>query len=193
MSELVFNRVILEKHNRILTWLVVVLLGLNFLFIFWFMRAWERPPLVVFAKEGEITVLKSKDLKMDEAFLRDFVRMIIGQYLSFSVLSLPQQIEGIRPYLAPKPAEAILASFRNNQKVIEKESISQQFVVSAMTITKKNDPFWIEVQGTKNIHASGNDKSGAVTYILEVKKIKPTENNPYGLLMTDIIEKGQTK
>ncbi|MDO8674750.1 MAG: TraE/TraK family type IV conjugative transfer system protein [Candidatus Omnitrophota bacterium] len=193
MSELVFNRVILEKHNRVLTWGLMILLGLNLIFVFWFMRASGQPPLIVFAKDGQLEVLKSRDLKMDEAFLKDFVKMVTGQYLSFSVSSLPKQIEGIKPYLAPKSAETILASFKNNQTVIEKESISQQFVINAIAITKKTDPFWVEVEGTRNIRASGNDKSAAVTYILEIKKIKPSEENPYGLLMTDIIEKGQTK
>ncbi len=193
MSELVFNRVILEKHNRVLTWAVMILLGLNLIFVFWFMRASGQPPLIVFAKDGQLEVLKTRDLKMDEAFLKDFVKMVTGQYLSFSVSSLPKQIEGIKPYLAPKPVEGILASFKNNQTAIEKESISQQFVINAITITKKTDPFWVEVEGTRNIRASGNDKSAAVTYILEIKKIKPNEENPYGLLMTDMIEKGQTK
>ena len=198
MSELVFNRVILEKYNRVLTWLVIVMLGLNFILVFWLMHAGVKPPLVVFAKEGQLEVLKVKDLKADEAFLRDFVKMVLGQYLSFSAGSFPAQIEGIRPYLAPKPAESILASFKNNQVAIEKESISQQFVINAITITKKTNPFWIEVEGERNIRASGNDKTIPMTYVLEIKKIKPTEENPYGFLMTDIIEKdalnkGQSK
>ena len=189
MSEIVFSRVILEKHNRVLIWLVAALLGLNFIFVFWLMRTCAQPPLVVFAKEGQLDVLKAKDLKMDEALLKDFVKMVTGQYLSFSVSSLPKQIEGIKPYLAPKPTEAILASFKNSQSVIEKENISQQFVINTVTITKPTNPFWIEVEGTRNIRASGNDKSIPMTYVLEIKKIKPTQDNPYGFVMTDIIEK----
>ena len=119
--------------------------------------------------------------------------MIAGQYLSFSGLSLPQQIEGIKPYLASKPVENILASFKNNQAAIEKENISQQFVVNAITITKKTNPFWLEVEGSRNIHANGNDKSVPITYILEIKKVIPTEQNPYGFLMTDIIEADNKK
>lgn len=189
MSELVFNRVLLEKHNRVLTWGLIALLGLNFILVLWLMSISVRRPLIVFSKEGELSVLKSKDLKMDEVFLKDFVKMIAGQYLSFSVSSLPKQIEDIKAYLAPKPTESILASFKNNQTAIEKESISQQFVINTVTITKETNPFWVEVEGVRNIRASGNDKTIPMTYVMEIKKVKATESNPYGFLMTDIIEK----
>lgn len=198
MSEMVFSRVILEKYNRVLTWVVMISLGLNFVFAFWLMRTSAKSPLVVFAKDGQLEVLRSNSLKMDEALLKDFVKMITGQYLSFSVSSLPMQIEGIKAYLAPKPVQEILASFDANQTVIERESISQQFVINTMNITKKEDPFWVEVEGMRNIRASGNDKTIPMTYVIEIKKVKATEDNPYGFLMTDIIEKsnlnkGQSK
>jgi hypothetical protein len=44
---------------------------------------------VVFSKDGQITVLKTKALSFNEALLKDFIRLIAGQYLSFSVDSLP--------------------------------------------------------------------------------------------------------
>lgn len=189
MSELLFNRVILEKYNRVLTWLMFALVGISFVLLSFVMRASNKAPLIVYSQDGQLKVLQIKELKMDEAFLKDFVRMVVGQYLSFSVSSLPKQIEDIRPYLAAKPAEAILASFKNNQNMIEKESISQQFIVNNITITKNKNPFWVEVEGSRNIRASGNDKTIPMTYVLEIKKITPSEENPYGFLMTDIIEK----
>ena len=198
MSELVFNRVILEKNNRILAFLGVISLLINLLLVLGIMRAYQKPPLVVYAQEGQISVLKTKTLQMDEALLKDFIKLIASQYLSFAADSLPKQIEGIRQYMALKPTETILDSFKNNQDVIEKQNISQQFVINTITITKTN-PFWVEVEGIRNIHANGNDKSILMTYVFEIRKVNPAESNPYGFLMTDIIEKdkpankGQTK
>ncbi|MBI3601516.1 MAG: hypothetical protein HY209_01270 [Candidatus Omnitrophica bacterium] len=189
MSELAFNRVILENNNRILMVLSVMSLVLNFVLVLGIIRIGQKAPLVVYAQEGQVSVLKTKSLQVDEALLSDFAKFILGQYLSFTVDSLPKQIEGIKPYLAIKPAEDILASFKNNQAAIEKNNISQQFVIDSITITKKNSPFWVEVQGVRNIHAAGRDKNMPMTYVVEVKKVKSTENNPYGFLMTDIIEK----
>ena len=189
MSELVFNRIILEKNNRVLSLLMVISLALNVFLVFALTNSFARPPLIVYAKDGQISVLKTKTLGVDEALLKDFIRLIAGQYLSFAGDSLPQQIQGLKPYLAPKPIDAILKAFKDNQAVIEKQNISQQFMVKTIAITKKSNPFWVEVQGSRNIHAAGNDKIVPAAYVFEVKQIAPTETNPYGFLMTDIIEK----
>ena len=136
-----------------------------------------------------MSVLKTKNLAVDETLLKDFAKYIAGQYLTFTADSLSKQIDDIKPYLAPKPAEAILDSFKENQAIIQKDNISQQFVINNIAITKDSNPFWVEIQGMRNIHAAGNDKTVAITYVMEVKRVKATENNPYGLIMDDIIEK----
>jgi len=189
MSELVFNRVILERNNRTLMILSSILLVLNFVLVLGLMQTFQKPPLVVYAQDGEITVLKTKNLSVDETLLKDFIRLIAGQYLSFSVNSLPKQIDAIRPYLGPKSIQNILQSYKDSQPIIQSENISQQFIVNTLTITKKSNPFWVEVEGLQNIHAANNDKSMPMTYIFEVTKVMPTEENPYGFLMTDVIEK----
>ncbi len=64
MSELVFNRVILERNNRTLTLLSIVSLVLNFVLVLGIMRVYQKPPLVVYAQEGQISVLKTKTLRL---------------------------------------------------------------------------------------------------------------------------------
>ncbi len=162
---------------------------LNFILVLGLLKAYQRPPLVVYAQDGQISVLKTKTLAVDETLLKDFARYIASQYLTFTADSLSKQIDAIRPYMAPKPVEAILDSFRDNQTIIQKDNISQQFVISNVAITKPTNPFWVEIEGTRNIHAAGNDKTVNITYVMEVKKVKATEGNPYGLIMDDIIEK----
>ena len=189
MSELVFNRVILERNNQTLMILSVISFLINFILVLGLLKAYQRPPLIAYVQDGEISVLKTKSLAVDETLLKDFARYIASQYLTFTADSLPKQIDGLRPYLALKPAEAILDSLKDNQAIIEKDNISQQFVISNVVITKPTDPFWVEIEGTRNIHAAGNDKTVAITYVMEVKKVKATEGNPYGLIMDDIIEK----
>lgn len=85
MSELVFNRVILERNNRTLMILSCVSLVINLVLVLGLMRVSQRPPLLVYAKDGEITVLKTESLSVNETLLKDFIRLIAGQYLSFSV------------------------------------------------------------------------------------------------------------
>jgi len=189
MSELVFNRVILEKNNQTLMVLSITLLALSFILALGLMKAYQKPPLVVYVQDGEISVLKTRGLALDEPLLKDFARYMASQYLSFTANSLSKQIEAIRPYLSPQVAAAILNSFDENQVIIQKDSISQQFVIDNITITRPRNPFWVEVQGTRNIHAAGNDKAVAMTYVMEIKRVRSTESNPYGLLMSDIIEK----
>ncbi len=189
MSELVFNRVILERNNRTLMILSAVSLLLNFVLVLGLMRAFQKLPLVVYAQDGEVTVLKTKFLSVDETLLKDFIRLIAGQYLSFSVNSLPKQIDAIRPYLGFKSIQNILQAYKDNKAIIESENISQLFIVDTITVTKNSDPFWVEVTGVSNIHASDNDKSIPMTYIFEVTKVKSTGDNPYGFLMTDVMQK----
>ncbi len=191
MSELVFNRVILERNNQILSLLGVISLSLNLLLVFAFIQKSAKPPLIVYAEDGRLEVLKTRDLKMDELFLKDFSKMVAGQYLSFAGNSLPQQIEGLKPYLGNKPKQSILDFYKTNQALIEKDNISQQFVINAVSITKESNPFWVEIEGIRNIHAAGDDKSMPVTYVFEIKKNKPTDLNPYGFLITDVIEKDE--
>ena len=154
MSELVFNRVILERNNRTLMILSCVSLALNFVLVIGLMQAFKKSPLVVYTEDGAITVLKTKLLSVDETLLKDFTRLIAGQYLSFSVNSLPKQIDAIRPYLGEKVIQNILQSYKDNKAIIESEHISQQFIVDAVTVTKNSNPFWLEVDGTSNIHAA---------------------------------------
>jgi len=170
-----------------------VSLVLNFIFVLGLMQSFHRPPLVVFANDGQITVLKTKALGVNEALLKDFIRLIAGQYLSFSVNSLTSQIDAIRPYLGEKSIQNILQSYKDSQPLIQSEHISQQFVVNAINITKNSNPFWVEVEGVSNIHTTDNDKSIPMSYVFEVTRVKPTEKNPYGLLMTDVIEKDKSK
>jgi len=165
----------------------------NLILVTGILQAFHRPPLVVYSKDGEITVLQSKTLGVNEAMLKDYVRLIAGQYLSFSVNSLPNQIESIRPYLGPKPIQGILQSYKDNRAIIQSENISQQFIVDVITVTKKSNPYWVEVEGTSNIHTTDSDKILPMTYIFEITKVKSTINNPYGLMMTDVIEKDKSK
>ena len=192
MSELVFNRVILERNNRVLMILAVVSVLLNFVLVLGLLRSLQKPPLVVYYEGGEINVLKTKSLAVDETLLKDFTRLVANQYLSFSVNSLPKQIDDIRPYLGSKAIQSILQAYKDNKAIIESENISQQFIVDTITVTKNTNPFWVEVTGLSNIHTSDNDKSMPMTYIFEVTKVKSTESNPYGLLMTDVMQKDKT-
>ncbi|MBF0490437.1 MAG: hypothetical protein HQL15_07420 [Candidatus Omnitrophica bacterium] len=189
MSELIFNRIILEKYNQTLSILIVFSLLVNLLLVGITFKLINKPPLIVYSGEGDISVLKAKSFKMDEALLQGFTKMIVSQYLNFSSTSLPNQIEGIAPYLSIKTKEAIVDAYQHHQLSIEKDGISQQFVINTIEMTKKNNPYWMEVAGVRTLYVNGNNKAVPIRYIFEIKKIKPSESNPYGLLVNDVIQK----
>ncbi len=189
MSELAFNRVILEKNNQVLAILGVTSLSLNLVLGIILTMAVQKPPLIVYEDTEHLSALRLKKYKIEEEVLKDFTTMIVSQYLSFNYVSLTGQVEGIAPYLAPRPLDAIMESYKRNQSKMEKENISQEFIVGEMKITKKKNPFWIEVQGVRVINADGNKKSDEITYVFEIEKIKPTQLNPYGLRILDVVEK----
>ncbi len=189
MSELIFNRTILEKYNQILSILIIISVSVNLLLVVIVLGIVNKPSLMVYSNEGEIGVLKSKNLKMDEAMLQGFTKMIVGQYLNFTTGSLSQQIEGIAQYLSVKAKQAITDAYKHNQSTIEKDGISQQFVINTIDITRKSNPFWVEVKGERTLYVNGNNKTILVTYVFEIKKVKSSESNPYGLLVNDVIQK----
>ncbi|MBF0489360.1 MAG: hypothetical protein HQL15_01910 [Candidatus Omnitrophica bacterium] len=189
MSELIFNRTILEKYNQTLSLLIILSLSVNFLLVGIILNLINKPPLIVYSSEGDIGILKAKNFKMDEAMLQGFTKMIVSQYLNFSSTSLPNQIEGIAPYLSVKAKEAILDAYKHHQLSIEKDGISQQFVINNIEITKKSNPYWMEIAGVRTLYVNGNNKTVPISYIFEIKKIKPSELNPYGLLVNNVIQK----
>ena len=189
MSELAFNRVILEKNNQVLAILSIASFSLNIVLGTLLIMSVQKPPLIVYEDTEHMSALRLKKYKVEEEIIKDFTTMIISQYLNFNYVSLTNQIDGITPYLARRPLDAILDSYKRNQAKMEKENISQEFIVGEMKILKKNNQFWIEVQGVRIINADGNKKNDELTYIFEVEKIKPTQSNPYGLRILDVVEK----
>ncbi len=189
MSELVFNRVILEKNNQVLAILSVISLSLNLVLALLVTLSFQKPPLIVFEDTEHISALRLKQYKVQEEGIKSFTAMIVGQYLNFNAVSLPKQMDNISPYLASRPMDAIMESYKRNQSRMEKENISQEFIIGETKITKKRSPFWVEVEGVRVITADDNKKSDPITYIFEIAKTKPTTENPYGLRVLDVAEK----
>lgn len=189
MSELAFNRVILEKNNQTLAILSTASLGLNLILAFLVLFSIQKPALIVYEDNDHISALALRQYKIQEDGIKSFTNIIVSQYLNFNAASLPKQVDGISPYLAPKPLAAIMDSYKLNQSKMEKENIAQEFIISETRITKKNSPYWVEVEGIRIISADENKKRDKVTYIFEIEKIKPTIADPYGLRVLDVVEK----
>ena len=189
MSELAFNRVILEKNNQTLALLSLASLALNVILAISMAFSIQKPPLVVFEDTEGMSALRLKQYKVQEEGIKTFTTMIVSQYLNFNAATLPKQVEAITPYLGAKPLNAIMDSYKRNQDKMEKEHISQEFIISDTKLTRKKSPFWIEVEGIRVISADDNKKNDPITYIFEVQKVTPSTTNPYGLKVTDIVEK----
>jgi hypothetical protein len=189
MSELIFNRILLEKYNQTLSIILIISVSLNLFLAVIVLGVVNKPSLIVYSDEGSVGVLKAKNFKVDEGLLGDFTKMIVSQYLNFTSTSLPQQIDGISQYLSVKAKQAILDAYKHNQLTIEKEGIGQQFVINGIQITKKSNPYWVEISGQRTLYVNGNNKTIPISYIFEIKKIKPGESNPYGLMLNDVIQK----
>ncbi len=189
MSEMAFNRIILEKNNYVLAVLSIVSLSINLLLAGVLIFSINRKPLIVYEDSGEMTALKKRDFKLDEKILEGFVHLISKEYLSFSPESLPMQIDSISHYLTEGPKSVILDSFKKNEKKLQSENVFQQFSIYEIKITKKTSPYLVDVTGIKTIYANGNSKNIDASYSFEIERIKQTQDNPYGLLVSKIVEK----
>ncbi len=193
MSELAFNRVILEKNNQVLSILSLASIAINLILVIMLIFAFNKTPLIVFEDSGQVTALKKQGFKLNEKVLESFVKLIAKEYLSFSPTSLPLQIQGIAPYLTDDPKRAILDSYKKNEKRLQRGSVFHQFTIHDINITKKNSPFTVEVSGIRTIYANGKNKNTEAAYVFAVQKIKQTETNPYGLIVSRIVEKPKDK
>ncbi len=189
MSELAFNRALLISHNKTLTFLGIGSLILNMILAGLLMVKVSQRPMILTGNEGSLAVASAQEYKLEEKMLESFVRMITNEYLSFSPTSLPTQIDGIRNYLTARPIEAILESYNKLKSRISKGGVFHQFSIHDIAITKKKSPFIVEVQGVRTIYANGHYKGEDKVYMFEVKRIRATETNPYGLIVSQIVEK----
>ena len=188
MSELVFNRVILEKNNQILALVAVISVSVNLLFMLVLIATINKKPLVVYEDSGQVRSLKKNDFKLDERILEGFVRMVTKEYFSFTAVSLPMQVEGIKQYLAEGPKESILKSYKKNERKLQEENVFHQYSIYGIDLTKKSSPFLVDVQGIKTIYANGNSKNTRAAYEFEIQKVPQSEENPYGLIVSRITE-----
>ena len=191
MSEIVFSRVVLEKNNQILAILVLGSFALNILLGGLLVSTTHRSPLIVFKEADQLVALNEENYRLDEDGLIEFTRMILKGCLNFTPESLPGQVDGLSTYLGQEPKEMILDSFKNHSAMIGKEGVRCQFNVEKINIIKKSSPFHVEATGALTIYANGNNKSFPAVYLFEIKRMEPSKDNPYGLKVTQIVDKGQ--
>ena len=189
MGETAFTRALLEKHNQTLTVLLLSSFVLNLLFGISFIKMVTAPPFIVRKEIDNLVKLRAERFEVNEEHLKDFVSEVAEKYLSFSPTSLPDQIKDITPYLETEPKRAILDSYESNKEKIMLERIFHQFVIKNVEITKKNHPYWVEVEGLRSIVSTTKNNTLEKTYIFEVRKEKPTVENLYGLVVTQVVEK----
>lgn len=191
MSELAFNRAILEKNNQILALLTLgslalnVFLGLVLLFIV------NRPPLIVTKEAGGLVAMDQAKFKIDEDGLVDFVRLIVREYLNFTPGSLVSQIDGISSYLGPQPKESAKDSYKRHYAGMQQDHVMYQFNIEEVHIIKKSSPYRVEVKGMRTIFAKDNSKNFPAVYIFEIERTQMTKANSYGLKVIQIAEKNE--
>jgi len=189
MSELAFNRAILERTVQILSIIVVGLIALLILQAVSLVLSENRPQQVVYAQEDKIIKLDTKNYEVDETILKDFTKWIAKEYLSFSPTSLPDQIDGIKEYLTAVPQKSILTAYQKNKSIIE-DGTYFNFVVNSVEVKKDDNPFEVELSGVMTIiDRKGNYKDESKVFSFGILQVKPTELNPYGLKVLSIIDK----
>jgi hypothetical protein len=193
MSELVFSRVVLEKNNQILAVLVLASFTINILLTGLLVSTVHRPPIIVTKEADQLVVLNEENYKLDEEGLIEFARLIAKNYLSFTPESLPSQIEGISEYLTDEPRNSILDSYKNPSATVKKDDIRFEFRPDAIRIVKKSIPFQVELGGTRTIFVNDNSKSFPAIFIFEIKRVKTSVENPYGLKVLQIYEKNDQR
>ncbi len=193
MSQMAFNRAAEIKEKQYMKLFLGTSLILNLLLGFSVSALIDRV-IIVYDDAGKLAVLNHNDLELDEPRLKEFVRMISREYLCFTPESLPKQIESISPYLLQEPAKAALESYDRNKKKIKEEKVFYDFSVRDIQLVNNSEPFKVEVIGIRTVFINGKDISGEARYLFEIKRIRPTRENPYGLIASRITEqKEETK
>ena len=194
MSELAFNRIILQKNVRILSLIVTFLLVLNCLQAVVLVKFSRKPVLLVKENQtGHIEMLDFDNYRITESVIKNFIRWISNEYLSFGPESLPGQIESIQHFISVESKNAILKSYEKHKKSIE-AGVFFQFSINDMTITKKSNPYQLEASGAMAIiDRNGRYKNETRTYVFDILQVKPTNENPYGLKVLSITQKIETK
>ena len=113
--------------------------------------------------------------------------MVIDNYLSFGPQTLPDQVSSLGSYLGEVPRKAALACYENNKEQMQANAVYQQFFVESMEVTKQTNPFVVRVKGVKTIISQGKKKPLVKTYLVEVSKIQHTKENPFGLVVINIV------
>lgn len=189
MSELAFNRAILERTVQILSIIVIGLIALLILQAVSLVLSENRPQQVVYAQEDKIIKLDTENYEVDETILKNFTKWIAKEYLSFSPTSLPHQIDGIKEYLTAIPKKSILTAYKKNKSIIE-DGTYFNFVINAVDIKKDDNPFEVELSGVMTIiDRKGNYKDENKIFSFGILQVKPTELNPYGLKVLSVTDK----
>ncbi|MCK5580749.1 MAG: hypothetical protein KAJ18_05695 [Candidatus Omnitrophica bacterium] len=189
MSELAFNRAILERTVQTLSFIVISLLLLLLAQSVSLVRSESKPQQVVYAQEDKIIKLDTKNYEVDETILKNFTKWIAKEYLSFSPTSLPHQIDGIKEYLTAIPQKSILTAYQKNKSIIE-DGTYFNFVINAVDIKKDDNPFDVELSGVMTIiDRKGNYKDENKVFSFGILQVKPTDLNPYGLKVLSITDR----
>jgi hypothetical protein len=76
---------------------------------------------------------------------------------------------------------------------VKKDDIRFEFRPDAIRIVKKSIPFQVELGGTRTIFVNDNSKSFPAIFIFEIKRVKTSVENPYGLKVLQIYEKNDQR
>lgn len=189
MSELAFNRAILEVNNQRLFLVLILSIVINLVLGSVVLINVHKPPLLVYQNDQTVETMDYELFQIDETILIDFVRMISKDYLSFRFESLPDQIKSIEKYLMNQPLQSILHSHKKSSNRLNDKQVIQQFDIDSIEIVKTSNPYHVEIRGVKNIYVDGMHNSKQSVYAFEVKQIKASEDNPYGLVITEVLER----
>ena len=188
MSQTAFNRAIEIKEKQHGRLLLVLSLTANLVMGVCVSILINRT-IIVYEDNGKLAVLKQKEFELDEPRLKEFVKMVARECLSFNPKSLPGQLEDISAYLTQEPAKNIMESYERNKKKIQDETVFYDFIIKNVLLIKSSEPFKVEIDGIRTVFVNNKEIDKEAKYLFEVKRVRPAENNPYGLIVSSITEK----
>ena len=182
MSELVFNRMVMQNIIRTLTYGSLGLMVANVMLAAALVKSNRKPVLLLTRQDnGDVTMVNYASFEMSDVVLTHFVERMASYVLSFSPTSLPEQIENIAVYLSEETRTSIIKSYERNKKAIE-AGMYVQFHIQNVEVVERSTPYVIDVQGASVVvNRSGQYKEEMKTYRFQVLKMTPDSDNPYGL------------
>lgn len=133
-------------------------------------------------------------LSSSQAMVSTFVSSWILNWNNFTPVTAQEVYARAQKFMSPRLLAQTRSRLSKDIDEIKRNSISSLFSITQdPSIMTEKIGFRVSVQGDKGVYMGKDEiKLQHITFLIRVRRVDPTENNPYGLLIEDIDQETAT-